>query len=131
MHRLGQRFNPFDLRANKLAIKDSDSQLMSNSPVPYSTPKCPRNSLSLTLYVRDIVVPYCENLRNVMHDLMPPISLTMANCSSHSKSELLALYALDNIHVIELPPIPDTLCNAVTSGFSANYTPDIKGPAGR
>jgi hypothetical protein len=112
MHLLGQRLKPFYLSTNKLSIKDSDSQLMSGSPVPYWTPKYPRNSLSLTLYVRDILVPDYENLRNVMDDPMPPISLTMDNCSSHSKPELLALYALDNIRVIELPPF-QTLCATV------------------
>jgi hypothetical protein len=114
MDRLGQRLKSFWLLTNKLAIKDPDSQLMSGSRVLYSTPKYPRNSLSLTLCVRDILVPYYGNLPNVMHDPMPPISLTMDNCSSHSKPELLALYALDDIHVIELPPIPDTSCNRLT-----------------
>jgi hypothetical protein len=112
MHLLGQRLKPFYLPTNKLAIKNSDSQLMSGSRVLYWTPNYPRNSLSLTLYVRDILVPYYGNLPNVMPDPMPPISLTMDNCSSHSKPELLALYALDNIHVIELSPF-QTLCATV------------------
>jgi hypothetical protein len=87
---------------------------MSGSPVLYWMPKCCQNSLSMASYVREILVPDCENLLNGIHDPMPPISLSMDNCSPHSKPELLALYALDNIHVIELPPIPDTVSNRLT-----------------
>jgi hypothetical protein len=114
MNLLGQPLRPVHLIANKLAIKDPDSPLMSDSLVLYWTPKCCQNSLSMASYVREIRVPYCQNLRNVMHDSMPPICLIMDNCSSHTKPELLALYALDNIDVIELPLIADTLCNRLT-----------------
>jgi hypothetical protein len=100
MNLLGQLLKPFHLITNKLAIKDPDSPLMSGSLVLYWTPKFCHNSLSMASYVREILVPYCENLRHVMPDPMPPIFLIMDNRSSHTKPELLALYALDNVHVI-------------------------------
>jgi hypothetical protein len=101
---LGQRLKPLYLITNKVTLKDPDLQLMSNSLALYRTPKGYQNSFSMPFYVRDILVPYCENLRTVMHDQALPIFLIMDNCSSHNRPELLALYARYNVQVIWLPP---------------------------
>jgi hypothetical protein len=82
---------PLYLITNKVTLKDPDLQLMSNSLALDRTPKGYQNSFSMTFYVRDILVPYCPDLRNIMRDPTLPIFLIMDNYSSHNEPELLGL----------------------------------------
>jgi hypothetical protein len=101
---LGQRLKPLYLITNKVAVKDSELELMSNSLALSQTRKGYQNSHSMAFDVREILATYCENLRDVMHDTTLPVFLIMDNCSSHNKQELLDLYTRHNIKVIWLPP---------------------------
>jgi hypothetical protein len=76
---------------------------MSNNLALYETKKWHQNSHSIEFYVREILAPCCEHLRNTMHNAVLPVFLTMDNCLSHNKWELLALYTQYNIQVIWLP----------------------------
>jgi hypothetical protein len=90
---LRQRFKPLYLITNKAAIKDPELQMMSNSFALRQTKKGHQNARSMEFYVREILGPYCENLRNVTPDQTLLIFLMMDNCSSHNKQEFAALYA--------------------------------------
>jgi hypothetical protein len=101
---LGQRLTPLYLMTDKVAVKDLELQLMSNSLALYQTRRGYQNSHSMAFSVREILAPSCENLRNVTHDPTLPAFLIMDNCSSHNKQKLLDLYTRHNIQVIWLPP---------------------------
>jgi hypothetical protein len=88
---------------SKVAIKDPEFHLLASNLALYQTPKGYQNSSSMGFYVRKILVPYCENLRNVTHEPIPPLFLIMDNCLFHNKQALLALYSQSNIRVIWLP----------------------------
>jgi hypothetical protein len=77
--------------------------MMSSHLALYETTKWYQNSHSMEFYVRDILAPYCEYLRNAMHNPVLPVFLIMDNCPSHNKRELLTLYTQYNIRVIWLP----------------------------
>jgi hypothetical protein len=89
---------------NKVPVKDADLQLMSSRLALYETSNGYQNSDSMAFYVREILAPYCEDLRNAMHDPTLPVFLIVDDYSPHNKPELLALCTHHNIHVIWLPP---------------------------
>jgi hypothetical protein len=101
---LGQRLKPLYLITNKVAVKDSELQLMSNSLALCQTRRGYQNSHSMAFSVREILARYCENLRNVTHDPKLPVFLTMDKCSSPNKQKLLDLYPRHKMKVIWLPP---------------------------
>jgi hypothetical protein len=101
---VGQQLKPLYLITNKVAVKDPDLELMSRSLALYQTTKGYQNSHSMAFYVREVLVPYCENLRNATQDPTLIVFLIMDNCSCHNKPELMDLYARYNITVIWLPP---------------------------
>jgi hypothetical protein len=76
--------------------------MVSSNLALYETTKGYQNSHSMEFYVREIMAPYCEHLRNAMHDPALPVFLIMNNCPPHNKRELLALYTPYNIQVIWL-----------------------------
>jgi hypothetical protein len=90
------------LRMNKVAIKDSDVQLLASNLILYQMLKGYQNSASMDFDVRKILVSYCDNLRNARHDPTLPVFLIMDNCPYHNKQALLVLNAQYNIHVIWL-----------------------------
>jgi hypothetical protein len=79
--------------------------MMSSHLALYETTKWYQNSHFMEFYVREILAPYCEHLRNAMHDPALPVFLIMDNCPSHNERELLALYTQYNIQASWLPVI--------------------------
>jgi hypothetical protein len=91
------------LITNNIAIKDPDLRMMSRNLGLFKMTKGCQNSHSMELYVRGIMAPYCEHLRNAMHYPELSVFLIMNNCPSHNKRGLLVLYTQYNIQVIWLP----------------------------
>jgi hypothetical protein len=89
---------------NQVAIKDPDLQLLPGDLALYQTSKRYQDNDFMNFYIHEILAPYWENLRDVMHGPTRPVFLIMDNYLSHSKPQLLALYRHYNIHMISLPP---------------------------
>jgi hypothetical protein len=104
--------------------------MMSSHLTPDETTKWYQNSHSMEFYVREILAPYCEHLRNAMHDPVLPVFLIMGNCPSHNKRQLRALYTQYNIQVIWLPAHSSHFLQPLDLGLWGNGRGDIKGPTG-
>jgi hypothetical protein len=100
---LGQRLKTLDLIMNTIAIKDPDLRMMSSNLALIEARKRSQNGHFMKFYVREILAPYCEHLRNAMHDPALPVFLIMNNYSFHNERELPAPYKQCNIQVIWLP----------------------------
>jgi hypothetical protein len=81
----GEHLKPFYLITNKVANKDADLQLLATNVALSQTPKGYENSYSMDFDVCKMLVLYCDNLRNAIHDPTPPICLIVDNCPSHKK----------------------------------------------
>jgi hypothetical protein len=100
---LAQRLKPLSLITNQVTIKDPDRQMMSSGLAQYQKPKRYQDGLSTEFYVGEVLGPYCESLRNALHDPALPVFPSMDKCSSHNRAELLSLSADYNVYVIWLP----------------------------
>jgi hypothetical protein len=70
-----------------------DLHVLAANLAPCQTRKGYQNSYSMDFDVRKIVIPSCENFRNVTPDPTLPVLLIMDNRPSHNKQSFLALYA--------------------------------------
>jgi hypothetical protein len=59
---------------------------------------------SMAIYLRDVLTPYCQRIRDQMKDQSLPIFLIMDNCGCHKKDTLSGAYEALNIRIIWLPP---------------------------
>jgi hypothetical protein len=83
----GRRLKPLYLLMNKVTIKDLDLQMMSNAFALYQTPNRYQNGLSMEDSVHEVIAPYCESLRNILHDPRLLVFLIMDNCHSHNRGD--------------------------------------------
>jgi hypothetical protein len=59
---------------------------------------------SMAIYLRDVLTPYCQRVRDEMNDQTLPIFLIMDKCGCHKKETLSGVYEALNIQIIWLPP---------------------------
>jgi hypothetical protein len=59
---------------------------------------------SMSVYLRDVLAPYCPRVRDEMNDLTLLIILAMDNGGWHQKVIVSDVYAALNIRIIWLPP---------------------------
>jgi hypothetical protein len=70
---LGQRLKPHYVITDKIAIKDPDLRTISINLAFCETMKTHQNRHSMEFYVREILAPYCEHLRNAMNNPALPV----------------------------------------------------------
>jgi hypothetical protein len=68
------------------------------------TPKGYQTHESMSVYLRDVLAPYCQRVRDEAKDQTLPIFMIMDNCGCHKKDTVSDVYAALNVQIIWLPP---------------------------
>jgi hypothetical protein len=100
----GESLKPMFLTTSPPGLTDPSMAELAPDMLVYRTGKAYQTHESMASYLRDVLGPYCQRVRDEMHDGTMPIFIIMDNCGCHKKETLSAAYASLNIKVIWLPP---------------------------
>jgi hypothetical protein len=100
----GEALKPMFLTTCEPNFADPNMAELASDIVVYKTAKAYQTHESMTVYLRDIVGPYCQRVRDELHDQNLPIYLLMDNCGCHKKETLSPVYEALSIRVLWLPP---------------------------